>query len=173
MFIDLLKKRRSIRKFTSEPLSDEHVRVLLTAALLSPSSRRINPWEFIVVSRESTLQRLSQAKAGAEFLAGAAVGIVVMADTRKTDVWVEDCSIAASNLLLAAADLGLGACWAQIRNRFGADGRSAEEFVREVLSLPDYMGIEAIIGAGHPAEQRDPLTDDNADFSKVRYEPND
>lgn len=170
MFIDLLKKRRSIRRFTDEPLADDQLDSLVFAALLSPSSRNIRPWEIVVVTQNDALQKLSTAKPGAGFLAGAALGLVIMADTRKSDVWVEDCSIVASNLLLAAADLGLGACWAQIRNRSGEDGRSAEDLVREVVSAPAYMGVEAIIGVGHTAEQRPPLTDEDADKTKVHHE---
>ncbi len=170
MFMDLLKRRRSIRKYTPEPVQPELIQTLVKAALLSPSSRSINPWEFVIVRDPKVLQQLSESKQGAGFLAGAALAIVVIADTRKSDVWVEDCSIAASNILLAAADLGLGACWAQIRKRMHAEGRSAEDYVRSLLTIPEYMGVEAIIGAGYPAEQRPPLSENGLQTNKVHYD---
>ncbi len=170
MFVDLLKRRRSIRRFSEEPLSDDQIETLVNAALLSPSSRSINPWEFVVVTDATMREKLAEAKHGAAFLAEAAVAIVIVADTRKSDVWVEDCSIAGSNILLAATDLELGACWAQIRKRTRPDGESAEAYVRTLLEIPEHMGVEAVIGVGRPAEHREPLSEDALQRSKVHYE---
>ncbi len=169
MFVELLKKRRSIRSFSDDPVSENEIDALVKAALLSPTSRNIRPWEFIVITDRHTLARLARAKHGAEFLAGATVAIAVLADTRKSDVWVEDCAIAASNILLAAADMGLGACWAQIRNRTHPGGGTAEDYLREVLELPRHLAVEAVVGAGRPAETRPPLTDEDLERAKVRY----
>lgn len=170
MFIDLLKRRRSIRRFTDEPLTRNQIETLVSAALLSPSSRSINPWEFVVVTDAAVREKLAEAKHGAGFLSEAAVAIVIVADTRKSDVWVEDCSIAGSNMLLAATDLGLGACWAQIRKRTRPDGESAEAYIRMLLEIPEHMGVEAVIGVGRPAEEREPLSEESLQRSKVHYE---
>ena len=81
MFFDLLKKRRSIRRFTDHPIEKEKIDGLMKAALLSPSSRGIRPWEFVVVDDRETLTALSQCKPhGASFLKSAALGIAVVAD---------------------------------------------------------------------------------------------
>jgi nitroreductase len=77
--------------------------------------------------------------------------VAVCADPARCDVWIEDCAIAATILHLAAESLGLGSCWVQIRQRPHGDGRSAEEYVREVLGLPESLVLECIIGIGYPA----------------------
>lgn len=156
--------------FTDEPLSPEHLRTLIDAALLSASSRGIRPWEFIVITDRATLAYLSNAKHGAAFLEHAAVGIAVVADTKKSDVWIEDCSIAASNILLAAADLDLGACWVQIRMRDSHDERSAEEYVKSKLDLPAHFAVEAIVAVGHPGEEKVPLHESDLKREKIHYE---
>ncbi len=170
MFIELLKKRRSIRSYTGESLTEEQVRRIMTAALLSPSSRNIRPWEFVLVRERKTLEYLSEAKHGAKLLAGVALGVVILGDTEKSDVWVEDCSIVASNILLAATDMNLGACWVQIRNRSHRDGESAAAYVRRRLSVPGRFDVEAIIGIGIPAENKPPLDENDLDWNKLHQE---
>ena len=124
MFMKLLEKRRSIRKFTEQTVEPEKVQVLIEAALRSPSGRGINPWEFIVVEDRKLLSKLADAKQhGAAFLKGAPLGIVVCANPEKSDTFVEDASIASIIIQLAAESLGLGSCWIQMRNRNHRDGR--------------------------------------------------
>ena len=107
--MELLKRRRSSRLFTGEPVDKDAVCDLMKAALMSPSGHRINPWEFILVDDKEVLKALSTSKEhGAGLLEGAAMAVVVMGDTTKTDVWIEDCSIATIIMQLAAEDLGLG-----------------------------------------------------------------
>ncbi|MDO4757479.1 MAG: nitroreductase family protein, partial [Parabacteroides sp.] len=107
-FSDLIKNRRSTRKFTEEELSQEEVVALLKAALMSPSSKRSNCWQFVVVDDKETLQKLSSCKeVASSFLADAALGIVVLADPLASDVWIEDAAIASLMIQLQAEDLGL------------------------------------------------------------------
>ncbi len=156
--IELLRKRRSIRKFTGESIPAGMIETITEAALRAPSSRGINPWEFILVDDPEILAQLAVAKQhGAEFLKNAPLGIVVCADTDKSDVCVEDCSIAAIIIQLTALSLGLGSCWAQIRNRPHDRQQSAEAFVRQLLGLPERMLVEAIIGIGYPDERKLPV----------------
>jgi len=111
--IELLRKRRSIRKFLPEKVTPEHIDIIIEAALRAPSSRGINPWEFILVDDPEKLSKLATSKQhGSEFLENAPLAIVVCADSTKSDVWVEDCSIAAIIIQLTAWSLGLGSCWA-------------------------------------------------------------
>ena len=167
--IELLRKRRSVRKFSAEKVSPEMVELLVEAALRAPSSRGINPWEFLVVDDPALLGELSRAKEhGSEFLAGAPLGIVVCADGDKSDVWVEDCSIAAIVIQLAALSLGLGSCWAQIRNRRHDRDRSAESYVRQLLGLPERIKVECIVGLGHPAEKKRPVPAQKLQREKIR-----
>ena len=168
--IELLRKRRSIRKFSSEKIAPEAIGTLIEAALRAPSSRGINPWEFILVDDPELLLKLSQSKQhGAEFLKGASLGIVVCADSTKSDVWIEDCSIAAIIIQLTAVSLGLGSCWAQIRNRQHDAGKSAETYIRELLGLPEQLQVESIVGIGHPAEIKGPVTADRLQYDKIKY----
>jgi nitroreductase len=168
--IDLLRKRRSIRTFTREKVDPETIALLVEAALRSPSSRGINPWEFVVVDDEGLLSGLSRSKEhGSEFLKNAPLAIVVCADSTKSDVWVEDCSIASICVQMAALSLGLGSCWSQIRCRRHDCSRSAEEYVRELLGLPDHFTVESIIGIGHPGETKKPLPAEALQHEKVKY----
>ncbi len=155
MFIDLLRQRRSIRRFEDAPVSREHREILIEAGLRAPSSKSINPWEFIVVEDKIRIEQLATAKPhGAGFLKNAPLAIAVCADTTKTDVWVEDASIAAILIQLTAEDLGLGSCWAQMRLRNHEDGRDSSEYIAELLNLPSHIQVLAIIGIGHPAEKK-------------------
>lgn len=95
-FLELLKNRRSIRRYTDRKVEPEKIQQILTAALMSPSSKRSNPWEFIVIEEDEVLQKLSACRpTGSQLLAGSPLGIVVIADQTRTDVWMEDASIAA------------------------------------------------------------------------------
>ena len=168
--IELLRTRRSIRKFTTEKVAPEAVETLMEAALRAPSSRGNNPWEFILVDDPELLLKLSEAKQhGAEFLKGAPLGIVVCADSTKSDVWVEDCSIAAIIIQLTAVSLGLGSCWAQIRNRQHDAEKTAETYVQELLGLPGQIVVESILGIGHSAENKESVSADKLQHEKIRH----
>ena len=151
MLLELLQNRRSSRQFKPEPITPEQLEQLSEALLRAPSSRGLNPWHFVVVDDPQLLARLAHAKAhGANFLAGAPLAIVICAEPTPSDVWVEDCAIAAIILQLTAESLGLGSCWAQMRLRFDASGRSAEANVREILELPEGWCVDCIIAIGQP-----------------------
>ena len=136
-FHDLVINRRSIRKYTDEPLDPEHVKLILEAALMSPAGKRKNPWHFIVVEDKDTLKALSEAKdQGALPIAGAALAVVVVANPEDSDTWVEDLSIASIQMQLQYSDIGLGSVWIQMRNREDADGNSATYNIRRILDIP-------------------------------------
>ena len=171
MFIDLLRKRRSVRTFEDREVEQEKVDTLIEAMLRSPSSRSLNPWEFVVVRDKQVLQDLSTAKPhGAAFVKNASVAVVVCAKPEKCDVWVEDCSIASIILHLAAADLGLGSCWAQIRKREYDENRSAESRVAEILGLEAGMVVLAIIAVGYPAVENPGHPKDALPWDHVSFE---
>jgi nitroreductase len=168
MFIDLLRSRRSIRRFEDRPVEAEKVDLIMEAALRSPSSRGGNPWEFIVVTDPETIQGLSTAKPhGASFLAKAPLAIVVCADPGKSDVWVEDAAIASIILHLAATDLGLGSCWIQLRKRNHDGTKTAGEYAAELLGLPAGWVVSAILAIGYSAEQPAPHPQTSLQRDKV------
>lgn len=155
MLLSLLRKRRSIRQFTRQPVAAEQIDLLIEAALRTPTSRARNPWEFVVVTDPLLLKELASAKQqGSAFLADAPLAIVVAADPQASDVWTEDCSIAAMVIQLTAEELGLGSCWVQIRLRPHTAARSSEDFVKELLALPPAHVVECIIAIGYPGEAK-------------------
>jgi nitroreductase len=151
MLLELLQNRRSTRQFKPDPITPEQIEQLSEALLRAPSSRGLNPWHFVVVDDPQLLARLSHAKAhGANFLADAPLAVAICADPTRSDVWVEDCAIAAIILQLTAEAIGLGSCWAQMRLRVDANGHNAEANVREILNLPEDWCVDCIIGIGQP-----------------------
>jgi len=171
MFIDLLRKRRSVRQFEKKDVEQEKIDLLVEAMLRSPSSRSLNPWEFVIVKDTQMLEALSRSKPhGASFVKNAPIAFVVLADPEKCDVWVEDCSIATLNIHLAATDLGLGSCWIQIRNREHDGEKGAEEYVKEKLALPDDRRVEAIVAVGYPKEEKDGHARSTLLDDRVHYE---
>ncbi|WP_418790631.1 nitroreductase family protein [Phosphitispora sp. TUW77] len=166
--LELLMKRRSIRKYKPTAIEQEKIDKLVRAALLSPSSRRINPWEFIVVTDKEVITKLAVAKEhGSSFLNGAPLAIVVVADETKTDVWVEDTSIAGIIIQLAAEDMGLGSCWIQIRKRMHNAERTSEEYVRGLLDMPENIKVASIIAIGYPDEKPESHSEAELMFEKV------
>jgi nitroreductase len=167
--IDLVRSRRSIRSYTSRPIDSHSVDLLVETLLRAPSSRNNNPWQFIVVDDRELLQSLSAAKEnGSAFLKGAALGIVVCADSSQSDVWIEDCSIASILVQMTAHSIGLGSCWIQIRKRAHNADASSEVYIQNLLGLPEHLSVESIIAVGHPAESRAPLPTDALQRDKVR-----
>jgi nitroreductase len=168
MLIELLRRRRSIRQYAQRPVEAEKVELLVEAALRSPSSRGFNPWEFVVVDDPATLAALSQAKPhGASFLRNAPLAIAVCADPEKSDVWVEDVSIAAIILHLTASDLGLGSCWVQLRKRNYSQDTTAADYAAGVLALPEGRVVSAIMAIGYPAQSLPPHPKSSLQFEKV------
>lgn len=168
--LELLKNRRSIRKFTSEPVSQKDIDSLLKAALLAPSSMGKKPVECIVVQNRETIARLkTYKKHGTTPLETAPLALVVIADSQKSDVWVEDASIVSILIQLEAEKLGLGSTWIQLRRREG-DGGPSEEAFRKELGIPERYGVLSVVAIGHKDEHKKPYTDADLDLAKIHHE---
>lgn len=154
MIDTLLHSRRTVRKFTDKKPDEQSLKKILEGALMAPSSKGSQPWEFVLVTERERLDKLSAAKSNAHALDTAPVAVVILGDPEKTDAWVEDCAIAATHIYLGAEDLGIGSCWVQIRNRLHSPGSSAEQYVRDVLEIPSSMAVECILALGYPAEEK-------------------
>jgi nitroreductase len=138
------------------------------AALCAPSSRGINPWEFIFITDRSLLAKLSAAKPhGSTFLKDASFGVVVCADPAKSDVWVEDVSVATIFIELAETSLGLESCWIQIRERMHDEAQTAEAYIAHLLKIPSHLKVESMIAIGYPAESKPPHTKEELQNEKV------
>lgn len=170
MFQQLARKRRSIRSFTAQPVTEEQETALLAAMLEAPRSRNLRHREFITVRNRETLGKLAAAKHGAALLNSATFAVVCCGAPSLNDAWIEDASVAADHLLLAATDLGLGGCWVQIRNRNHDDSTASEQYVRSLLDIPDEISVECIIGIGHPAEQIAPRPEGELEYDKIHVE---
>lgn len=168
--LDVMLKRRSIRKYTDDKISDEDLNKILTAGLLAPTSRNRKPCEFIVVKDKDTLKKLSKAKkSGSDMLKDANVAIAVFADTKKADTWIEDSSIALTYMDLMAASLGIGSCWCQFHLRSSLLGNDAEDTACEVLGMDDNYRIVGVLSLGVTKDQPEPHTLDDIDKDKIHY----
>lgn len=169
--LEIMRKRRSVRTYTGEPVSKENLEKILKAGLLSASGRAIRPWEFIVVREKETLRKMATARTmGAKMLEGADCAIVVLGDEEKTDVWTEDCSIAMANMHLMADSLGVGSCWIQGRLREASDGRTTEDYIRELLEYPKNYRLEAILSLGMTDQHPEARNLEELPIEKVHQE---
>ncbi len=168
MLYDLLKARRSIRKFQEREVEKDKLDTILKSALLSPSSRARRPWEFVAVTDKALLQQLSECREhSSSFIAAAPLGIAIAANPQACDVWIEDASISATLIQLSAHSLGLGSCWIQIRERFGKNNIKAGDYIKEILGIPAEYEVECMIAIGYPAEEKKAYTEDDLIFSKL------
>ncbi|MDR0825330.1 MAG: nitroreductase family protein [Prevotella sp.] len=167
-FQSLIANRRSIRKFTEEPLKPEQVETILKAGLMSPSSKNSNPWQFLLVEDKEMLEKLSLCKqSGSKPIAGCALAIIMMADPIIGDVWIEDAAIASIIMQLQAEDLGLGSCWIQIRERLTAENTPSDEYIRELFDIPMQLQILSVIVFGNKAQEKPPRDEEKLQWEKV------
>lgn len=167
-FTELMLTRRSVRTYNGKPLPENALDEILQSGLLAPSSRNRKSADFVAVMDKSILKQLAECKAsGADMLSNAECGIVVIGDTEKSDVWIEDCSIAMTCMHLKAAELGVGSCWIQCRCRTSRFGNSSDEFVRQMLGIPDNYSVLAILSLGMTDTVPKPHTLSEADNSKI------
>lgn len=159
-------KRRSIRKYTNQEVSEDDVRKLLEAGMCAPSASNIRPWHFIVVRDKDMLEKLSKTHKYAYMVKNANIAIIVCGDytlhTHK-DYWILDCSAATENILIEATELNLGAVWVAVFPR-----EERINYVRDLLKLPENIMPLCIVSIGHPAEKPD--IPDRFDKSRIHFE---
>ena len=146
--LEAIMTRRSIRKYTDQPVSDELIEKLLEAAMMAPSAGNQQPWQFVVVQDKVTLSKIKDFHPYAGMAAKAPLGILVCGDTsleKYPGFWVQDCSAAIQNLLLAAHAEGLGAVWTGIYPEM-----DRVEGCRKIFSLPENIIPLAFIPIGYP-----------------------
>lgn len=153
-FFDVVFARRSIREYTAKTVGEKEVKMLLEAAMAAPSASNRKPWHFIVVTERRILDDLAGAHPYGKMLFDAPLCIAVCGDTKISPrSWVQDCSAATENLLLAATSLGLGAVWLGVHPREDRVGP-----IRKVLGIPDSLVPLNLISIGYPAEEKEPRT---------------
>jgi nitroreductase len=165
-FVQTIFARRSIRKYTDEPVGEGDVKALLEAAMAAPSASNRKPWQFVVVTERQMLDALAEAHPHGKMLFQAPLCISVCGDlTEMERYWVQDCSAATENLLLAVTALSLGAVWLGV---YPKEDRVAA--VREILSLPETITPLNLVSIGHAAEEREARTQyDEARVHRERW----
>ena len=152
---EALLKRRSVRKFTEDSVSDDMIDELLHAAMSGPSACNRRPWAFYVAKSAEARERLRGISPAARM--NAPLAIVVCGNLElalpedKQTFWIQDTSAAVENILLRATDLGLGACWCGVHPMERAIGK-----VKEALMLPEHISPLGLIWIGHPADTPEP-----------------
>lgn len=151
--LEIIFGRRSIRQYTGEPISGQDLANLLQAGMAAPSASNRKPWHFVTVTDRTKLRALADTHPYGKMLASAAAAIAVCGDPSISEWWVQDCSAATENILVAANALGLGGVWLGCHNR-----PEREEDVRDVLGIPASVGVLSLISVGHPAEEKEART---------------
>lgn len=169
--LDIMRRRRSVRRYTDEPLSDEQLKKILCAALLAPSGHAHYPCEFIVVRNRELLEKMSHCRKSniAKMLSGAAAAVVVIADRDKSETIIEDSSVAMMNMELMASSMGIGNCWIQVRGREAEDDSASEDYLRGLLNFPENFACQAVLSLGIPDKEPRARELDKLNFGKVRY----
>jgi nitroreductase len=152
--MDAVLRRRSIRKYTSQAVSEETIRELLEAAMAAPSAGNEQPWHFVVIRDPTLLDQIPTVHPYAKMVRKAPLAIMVCGDLDLAvhgEMWVQDCSAATENLLIAVQAKNLGAVWLgvyPIEERI--DG------LRKLLEIPERIVPFALVAIGHPDEEKPP-----------------
>ena len=154
--LENIHNRKSVREYTSEPVSKENIETMLQAAMAAPTAVNFQPWRFIVLDNKEDLNKLAEKLPYAKMLAQAPLAIVVCGETlwmggAENPFWAQDCSAATQNLLLAAEALGLGAVWTAA---YPDEQRCAS--IKEALGMPETVQPLCVIPIGHPAGENQP-----------------
>ncbi len=176
-FRELALQRRSIRKYQDKPVEREKIEQIMEIALASPSGKRINPWEFVIVEDREILQQMSACRTyGSQMLGGAPLGIVICLDTAKADTWQCDGAIAALDILLAVEDLGLGGCWMQVYGRKAPipgeevdSEEPAENMIKRLTGIPEHLTVLCVISIGYKGEEKKPINPEKLQYEKVHW----
>ena len=161
--VEAILSRRSIRKYTSQPVPPELVDELLKAAMSAPSAGNEQPWHFVVIRDREILNEIPKFHAYSRMLREASVAVLVCGDLkeqRHEAFWIQDCSAATQNILVAAHARGLGAVWLGVYPR-----QKRIDGLRKLLGIPEHVVPLSLISIGYPAEKKPPA--DRYDASRI------
>jgi nitroreductase len=152
--MEAILSRRSIRKYTPKPVTEDIIHDLLNAAMNAPSAANSQPWHFVTITDRNVLDRITEFHQYATMVKEAPLAVIVCADVKVSlgkDIWVQDCSAATENILIAANAKGLGAVWLGV---YPLEDRITG--TRRLLGLPENIMPLSIVVAGYPAEIKPP-----------------
>jgi len=155
--LDVILKRRSIRRFTDQPVEKEIILRLLEAAMAAPSAMNAQPWEFVVITEPKVLERIHNSSLFAKMKAPVVISVLGSRRMQKNKAgerfWVQDCSAASENILLAATAFGLGSVWVGVH-----PVTLFEDQISRILNLPEGVRPLNLLFIGYPAEEKEPRT---------------
>ena len=156
-FLEVIDKRHSVRKYADRPVERELLDAIVRVAQTAPSSRNTKSSSFIIIEDKDTLDALSQMRdSGSALISGAQAAIIVLGDTSKTDLWVDNCAISATFVQLAVTSMDLASCWIHINGRLclkdEPDGRKSDDYVRELLGIREGLRPYCAVAIGYPEE---------------------
>lgn len=163
--MEAILTRRSIRRYTDEPVTRKQIEDLLRAAMAAPSAGNEQPWQFVVIDDPNILKAVPEFHPYSRMLTRAKAAVLVCGDMtleKFKGYWVQDCSAAAQNILLAAHGLGLGAVWLGIYPQ-----EERVEGMRRLIGLPEHVVPLCLVSVGRPGEEKTPA--DRFDPSRIRY----
>jgi nitroreductase len=152
--IEAIRTRRSIRKYVKKPVSKEQIKELIKIGMSAPSAGDEQPWHFIVIDDSNILKEIPSFHNHAQMLKDAAVAILVCGDLnleKHKGMWVQDCSAATQNILIAVNAIGLGAVWLGVYPR-----KERVSSLRKLLNIPNNIVPFSLISIGYPAEEKKP-----------------
>ena len=157
-FLEVIEKRKSVRKYSEQPVERELLDAIVRVAQTAPSSRNSKSSAFMIVEDRDMLDALSVMRDyGSGLLKGAPAAIVVLGDETKTDLWVDNCAISATFIQLAVTSMDLASCWGHCNGRPRLkdvpEGERAEDYVRELLGLKEGLRPYCVIAIGYPQEE--------------------
>ncbi|SHH64963.1 Nitroreductase [Anaerosphaera aminiphila DSM 21120] len=170
MLDEIIKDRRTIRKFEDKPVPREILEEILQYSLMGPSYGNARPVQFLVVEDKEKLKALSEIETfGTKYIADVPEVILIMADTEISQTWVEECSIAASYLQLLAQEKGLNTSWVNLKSGETNDGVEIQTFLRTLFGIPKNFSTLCMIPIGYGSEKVR-KRDEFDVSSKVHYE---
>lgn len=173
MLFEIMRKRRSVRKYNGNPVTDDQIKAILQAGLMAPSAKNGRPWEFIVIRDKERLEKLGLSRSeerNQKMAASADVAITIIGDTSATDTWIEDCAAVMTQMHLMADFLGLGSCWFHGKGRTAADGRPTDQYLHELLGYPSHYSVLASLVIGCIDEHPEPHNPEKLPMEKVHWE---
>lgn len=168
--LEIIKKRRSVRDYQKKEVEEEKINEILKAAMFAPSAHHRRPWEFVVVQNSETIKKLSEATNWSDFIRKAPLVIVLCANEKYDPCWVEDLSIAGAHIYLETVNQGLGTCWVEIRGGKGRGGKDAEEYVKNMLTIPSSVRVLCLMPIGYPAEKKEEHKESEFETKKIHKE---
>lgn len=168
---NLFLNRRSIRKFMDKKVEKEKIDNILQIALTSPSGRNLKPWELVVVQDRETIDELANARPEAtSFLKNSPLAITILFSDKESTTAIEDASIIATYIQLAAELEGLKSCWGHAHNKINLKGENVEDNIRKILNVPNDLNVLCTIGIGYGNEIKKNHDIDKLHFEKIHYD---